>query len=213
MKKFNIFFICFIILYAAVIIYVGIRYEPHSAYWLVFELLFFVIALFGHFHKAIKTKENGKWVSIWPVIFWLLWCGYYSYREIAKYNTNHCFDKFGPEFNARRHSLGVPLIPAEWHEGYAYKHSVDWEQKDSTAGHHSKNITIDSTCALIAEYDEYCLKRVREKSRDLSILTKYARGKGVDSMVFSYYGGDTTQMITRQQADSIFAAEKIKKDY
>jgi hypothetical protein len=213
MKKLTTVFACLAILYAAVLVYVGIRYDPHSGYWLAFELFFFVLILSAHFYKALTRKENGKWGVFFPVIFILLWCGYYSFREIAKYNSYLCFDKFGPEFNARRHSLGVPLIPADWQEGYAFNHSVDWKQKDSVASHHSKTISIDSTCTIVYETDEYRLKPIGGKSRDIWVETKYARGKSKDSIFFSYYSGDTTRNITKLKADSIFDADKIKKDY
>ena len=63
------------------------------------------------------------------------------------------------------------------------------------------------------ENDEYTLRPLHGKKRDMNVFAKYASGKAKDSVFFSYFNGDTTRTLSRQQADSIFAAEKIKKDY
>jgi hypothetical protein len=145
--------------------------------------------------------------------FYTLVMSYWGYKDIVKYNDYLCTDKFGPEFNARRQSLGVPQIPADWHEDYTLNHSSRWEQKDSTTGHHDKHIYIDSTCAIEFEDDQYYLKPINGKSCGMGVQTRYARGKAKDSIFFRYNNGDSSRDVTRQQADSIFAAEKIKKDY
>jgi hypothetical protein len=64
------------------------------------------------------------------------------------------------------------------------------------------------------EDDEYHFKPIKGVSRELSITTYYTTGKE-DSIVY-YYDPDNNNnnhKISRQQADSTFAAEKISKDY
>jgi hypothetical protein len=41
---------------------------------------------------------------------------------------------------------------------------------------------------------------------------KYARGRGEDSLFYYYSVGDSTQTITLQKADSLFALEHIDSD-
>ncbi|MFI5161476.1 MAG: hypothetical protein ACHQHN_09370 [Sphingobacteriales bacterium] len=100
-----------------------------------------------------------------------------------------------------------------WQVDYEFRHSVDWKAKD-TIGHVTKEIAVDSSCAILYENDEYKLKSINGKARSLSIDTRYKRRYSSDFISFWYSPGiDTSRYVTRQQADSIFAAEKIKKDY
>ncbi|MGZ3890939.1 MAG: hypothetical protein ACXVI9_10600 [Mucilaginibacter sp.] len=143
----------------------------------------------------------------------IIFVGFWGYRDLAKYKSNICDDRFGREFNARRRSLGVPEIPADWHVDYKGRGYVTWKAKDTT-GHFRKYISVDSSCAIEYEEDEYNLKPVNAKLREISIDTRYKGGKRINSISYWYTPGiDTGRYISRQQADSIFAAEKIKKDY
>jgi hypothetical protein len=139
---------------------------------------------------------------------------YWSYRDIQRHNTHICNAKFGLEFNVKRQKLGIPEIPANWYVEHNFAGSVSWQAKDSVIGHQSKDISIDSSCTLKYEEDKYYLKRLNGKKREVNVYFKYGSGKVKDSVFFWYYDGDaTTRSITRNIADSIFAAEKIKKDY
>jgi hypothetical protein len=61
--------------------------------------------------------------------------------------------------------------------------------------------------------DEYRFKPLKNVSRHLSISTYCSNGKE-DSIVYYYDpGNNNNHKISRQQADSIFTAEKIVKDY
>ena len=145
--------------------------------------------------------------------WWIFYTGYFGYKEIARYKSDKCDDRFGPEFNTRRRRLGIPEIPADWHVKYKWRGYVEWEAKDTT-GHALKYVDIDSSCAIKSEYDEYNLKTVKGKTRSISIDIRYGKGRVNDSIFYRYdAGSDIVRDISRQQADSIFAAEKIKKDY
>lgn len=162
---------------------------------------------------AKRKNENSKIDSIIRIFYAIFFIGFWGYRDISKYQRNICQAKFGREFNTRRRSLGIPEIPADWYITSSGNKWVDWAAKDSVIGHESKDIEIDSNCSIIYEDDEYDFKRIHGKSRDISIHFRYARGKAKDSVFFWYNNGDTTRDISGQQADSIFAAEKIKKGY
>ena len=213
MKKYYILLFCVAVLFAATGIYLDVYVKLQSIYWLAAKW----IVLFGIILAAILVRIHRKqslfsFQILWVVI-WAIMTGDMFYRDTKEYKLNVCQDKFGPEFNARRRSLGIPVIPEGWKVDSRNNHSAEWQSKDSVACHKNKTITVDSTCTLIAEHDEYYLKPLHGKSRDVSVLTKYARGMVIDSMIFNYYGGDSTLVISRYAADSIFAAEKIKKDY
>jgi hypothetical protein len=212
MKKwkaiFNWSFWLLFIVWAFFIFYI----ESTSVYWLVGKLILFAVLLLGPLLREILEKES-KFTIISRICFIILFFCFFGYQQIAKYKSDRCDDHFGREFNARRRRLGTPEIPADWHVDYKGRGHVTWKAKD-TIGHAVKYIDIDSSCAIKSEYDAYNLKTVKGKTRSISIDTRYAKRKGSDSISYRYDPGiDTGRWITRQQADSIFAAEKIKKDY
>jgi hypothetical protein len=137
-----------------------------------------------------------------------------AHREIKKYKNNNCQDKVGREFNERRRRMEVPVIPPGWQNKARYGDGdARWHGKEGVIGHEGKIIYFASDCVIDFERDDYNFKPSGNVSRSLSILTKYAKGKGRDTISFDYTVGDSTRTIIRQQADSIFAAEKIQKDY
>lgn len=158
---------------------------------------------------VVKRQVSKAWV-IYRVCFAVFVLSLWGHRDVEKYRKYACEAKFGPEFNQRRRKLGTPEIPVGWiKESYA----DDWRAKD-TIGHVSKHIQINSDCVIEFEEDEYRLKPLHGIPRDVTIRTYYAKGKGQDSIFYHWAGGiDTNRTITRHEADSIFAAEKIKKDY
>ena len=212
MKTFKIFITCLFFLLWILFVF---KYDEKliSIPWLIGGIstlfLFFVVWTIIEIIEKKKTRSNIFFSSCAQLLF----LGFLSYHEISQYNRNVCQDKFGPQFNARRRSLGIPEIPADWRVEFRGSRSFTWQAKDSVIGHESKDIYIDSTCAVESEHDEYDFKPLQGKSREMRISIKYARGKAKDSIFFSYDEGDASRNISRQQADSIFAAEKIKKDY
>ncbi|HZX59549.1 MAG TPA: hypothetical protein VFE54_12515 [Mucilaginibacter sp.] len=212
MKKWNVILWVFTCLFFAVWIYFDIYIKSESLYWLVGKWLWIFLIFVGQTLIIILKKEESKASVIFRICFVILFIGFWGYRDLEKYKSNICDDRFGREFNVRRRRLGVPEIPADWHVDRKERGHVTWKAKDSV-GHTDKSIWIDSTCAIEFEIDGYKLKCIDSVSRDMSISTYFARGKASDSIIYRYGLGDSTRLISRQQADSIFAAEKIKKDY
>ncbi|QEC78681.1 hypothetical protein [Mucilaginibacter ginsenosidivorax] len=137
-----------------------------------------------------------------------------GYKDIAKYNNNVQLGKFGRVFNPTRRRLGVPEIPVDWYIKYKGNRFVEWQAKDTTIGHQSKYVSLeDAVWKIELEVDDYKLKPIDSVSRNISIRTIYAHGKAKDSIFYNFNPGDSSRLISRLQADSIFAAEKIRKDY
>jgi hypothetical protein len=211
MKKINVFFICFLCTFSIAWLYLDII-ELQSVYWLAGKLMGFLLIFIGLVFKWINNNEGTKLSSAFSICFWAILVGFLYYRDITEYKRNACQDKFGREFNDRRRSIGIPEIPADWHVFLRSDWSFHWQGKRGAIGHESKSIYIDSS-AIDSESDRYHLKPIDSISRDMSITTIYAKGKGMDSIFYHYKAGNDNRRITRKQADSIFAAEKIKKDY
>jgi len=211
MKKLRIFLGCFGALIAIAWIYLDII-ELQSVYWLAVELISFFVIVVGFLFIALNKKENNTLFDIFKICFSLLFLGYLVHLDVVKYKRNACQDKFGREFNERRRSLGIPEIPANWQVNYRSDRVVSWMGKNGINGHERKYIYVDS-CIINSEWDRYHLKAIHSISRDMTITTTYAKGKGMDSIFYRYETGSDSRLITRKQADSIFDSEKIKKDY
>jgi len=162
---------------------------------------------------VVVSEKESKWNKILRISNALFWMVYMGYKDIFKYNNNVHLTKFGLVFNDTRRRLGVPEIPIDWNVKYKWNRFVEWQAKDTTIGHQSKEIYIDSVYNVDFEDDRYKLKSIDSVSRSISITSQYARGKAKDSIFYYFNPGDSSRLISRQQADSIFAAEKIKKDY
>jgi hypothetical protein len=213
MKKWNVIFWVFFGLFLIIGGYLDFYVKLDSIYWLVCKLVGFALLILGQLLLIILKKEESKALVVFRICFCIFFIGYFGHSEITRYKSDICDDKFGREFNARRRKLGTPEIPADWNVDYKGRRSVDWKAKD-TAGHAVKYISIDSSCTIRSEEDFYNLKPIHGVSRDVSVFTRYAKGKGSDSISYFYEAGfNTNRQISRQQADSIFAAEKINKDY
>src|SRR3984885_2121729 len=140
--------------------------------------------------------------------------GILIHRDMVKYKNHICQVKFGKAFNRRRLNMGVPVIPEGWHNKSSFDDAeANWKGKDNVIGHEGKIIFFSSDYGIDFERDDYNLAPSRSLLRSISIKTTFAKGKGRDTISFDYSVGDSTKTITRQQADSIFAAEKIQKDY
>jgi len=212
MKKINLFHTCFSILFLCLWAYLDIYLKLQSVYWLIGKCICFFLICAVAFFIRLRQKNESIWSSVFALLMWFSLLGWYEYQEITKYNRNVCQDKFGREFNKTRRSLGVPEIPADWIMEDRDRFSVVWQRKAHTIGHQSKYISIE-TCVLKYEDDSYNLKPFDTIKRRVTINTQYARGKSKDSLFYHYEVGDSTRSISKKQADSIFDAEKIKKDY
>ncbi len=127
--------------------------------------------------------------------------------------TSICQSEFGPELNSKRRSLQIPIIPPHWHIKQKDEHFAWWIGKEIVVGHESKRL-IYSDCELDQEIDDYFLKAKDSHGRWIQSRYKYSNSHRLkDSIVYTYQIGDFYyHSITKQQADSIFKAEKINKD-
>jgi hypothetical protein len=214
MKTFRIVAFCFTILYFGGQWYVDDHLKLHSVYWLCTKLVGLIIIWLFLFYTSLKNEEVSKLSFIFSCCMWTLLLGYFGYDDTVKYNSEAHQERFGREYNARRHSLGIPELPVGWYVESRDKYSVRWKAKD-TIGHISKRVTFYVNYAIEFEDDNYNLKPVKGVHRNLSVRTEYNYDNGRDSISYWYQVGSDNHYwdITRQQADSIFAAEKIKKDY
>jgi hypothetical protein len=139
---------------------------------------------------------------------------YFNLRRSYNDHQNKLrLDKYGPVVNAKRAKSGIPLIPAGWTPGYYDNRSVEWSKNDSAHGHQKKLIFLDSLHRLEFEEDTYNLKHADSVDRYVNIRTNFSKTGSVDSTDYTYYAGMNNKTISRTQADSIFKAEKIWKDY
>jgi len=212
-RKFRIVFFCFFVMFILVLGYFEFYVNLQTGYWEICKIVGLLVLL----SVALlfkKVRSNESWatiikVNIWLLLFVVIW----GWQFYDNYTKDVCMDKFGKEFNQRRRSLGMPVIPSDWQIDYfRRKNSTNWKKKD-TIGHYYKTTGVDSACQITYEVDKYNFKPYRGVSRSMSSEYRFGNGRDRDTMVFYYEAGAGSRTITHQQADSIFAAEKIQKDY
>ncbi|MDB5134306.1 MAG: hypothetical protein JWP37_909 [Mucilaginibacter sp.] len=131
---------------------------------------------------------------------------------VTAFKKKICQDKFGLELNQRRRILKIPVIPEYWHVKNKEEHSAYWIDKYGVIGHESK-VVVFYGCQIKKEIDIYILKEQDGNPRSIELTYVYAKGNADDSIKTSYLIGHHDNIISRQQADSIFKAEKINPDY
>ena len=212
MRKWNVLYICFVCVYLIIAFYFESHFKLLPIYWLIIKLICIAALFICLVFDLYTNKNNTKFYVVTSISGWLLLFGFYCYRENSIYQRNVCQDKFGREFNQRRLKLGIPEIPANWSIRHRGDGLVSWDGDTGKVGHQSTEIFLNANCTLDLEDDIYKLDPVKGVSRDMSITTHYAKGKGNDSVFYYFEVGDNNRLISRQQADSIFAAEKISKN-
>jgi len=162
-------------------------------------------------YKFIKDFFNAKpyYWSYYNIVICLLWP---SWHEYSNHKRDLRLQKYDTAYNKTRQSLGIPIIPVGWHTKYPSDRSVAWHGKDDVLGHKEKYITLDSLYKIESEIDEYRFINSSDTS-GITIFFKYGRGRLKDSIFYYCHFADTTIKISRHQADSIFDAKKIRKDY
>ena len=208
-KTKSIIYKTIIILFSAVLLYFGV------ALYLIQEYFFaagFALVSVINIVGAIRKKSSD--LTFWVVVGIGVNIGltlYGSRRTFAKHEEYVCSARFGREFNGKREYRSVPILPWGWKKIDSGWRTV-WNGDTSAFGHYAKEIIIDSACRIDWEDDDYKLKPVGDMAREISIRMKYAKGRGEDSLFYYYSVGDSTHAITRQKADSLFAAEHIESD-
>jgi hypothetical protein len=179
-----------------------------------YTLIWIPGAIFRGFRQSFEPKRTNALMAI-LVIGLLLFVFNYDYsHDYAEYRAVRCNAHFGPQFNPRRLQIGAPVIPAGWRSFMNEPGFVDWYAKnDKSIGHTSKTIYVDSHCQADSEQDEYTLPDSDEVKRSVTIKTLYARGQTPPRVTYYLNKWDGDKLISRAKIDSIFQAEKIKKDY
>lgn len=183
----------------------------HEYIWAWVYVALIAWVLFWFIKSLFSTKPNYMGYNL---VFGMLWP---CWHEYSNYKNEVRIEKYGLVYNKTRERLDIPVIPADWHIDYQGSRLADWRGKTGVLGHEEKYIGFDSLQSIEYERDEYNFKGIKDTSRSISILFKYARGKGKDSIFYSYGypldKRDTTVNISRHQADSIFDKAGIEKDY
>jgi hypothetical protein len=183
----------------------------HDYVWAWVYVALIAWVLYWFIKSLFSAKPNYMGYNIVLCGLWPCWNEYSHYKNEVR------IEKYSLVYNKTRERLGIPVIPVDWHIEYQGSLSADWRGKKGVLGHEEKYIGFDSLQKIEFERDEYNFKGVRDTSRSISILFKYARGNSKDS-IFYFFDypldkRDTTVNISRHQADSIFDAAGIKKDY
>ena len=179
-----------------------------------FEAIAFPLLAFALTWQTIKGWRKPNWGQVAYIAFWIVWFSFFTLRK--NYNTHQNklrLDKYGPVLNAKRAKFGIPLIPVNWQPDYYDDRYAEWRKKDSTIGHQNKSVWLDSLHRLDYEEDTYTLKHAVSVDRYVNIRTYFTKSGSVDSTDYWYEAGMNNKTISRTQADSIFKAEKIQKDY
>jgi hypothetical protein len=180
----------------------------HEYIWAWMYTALMVFILYNFIRNFFRPEPN--YGGYYSCVFWGLWA---CYHEYSNYKRDLRLEKYGVVYNKTRQSLGIPIIPANWHTELPGNTSIEWKGKEGVLGHEKKYIALDSLYKIEFERDEYNFKGIGDTSRTISILFDYARGRSKDSIHYWYNLKDTTLDISRRQADSLFNVAKIRKDY
>jgi len=179
-----------------------------------FQAIFLPLLALFIIWQTIKDWHKPNWRGLPAMAVWIVFASFfYLPRDYTKHQNKLRLDKYGPMLNARRVKLGIPVIPANWQPGSYDDREVTWSPKDSAGGHQSKLIFLDSLHRLDFEDDTYYLKRADSVKRYVDIRTYFSKSGSVDSTDYTYEAGMNNKTLSRTQADSIFKAEEIRKDY
>jgi hypothetical protein len=142
-----------------------------------------------------------------------LFVGILIFYGIYKYKVYRCHSSFGTELNGRRKEMHIPILPADWPMYNTEDYSTIWQAPKVKKGHGFK-IVVYNDCELDLEEDHYYFSS--KKLQDTVLTTEYRyinSFRKKDSTIFTFQIGGYVDTITSKQADSIFKANKIDKDY
>jgi len=164
--------------------------------------------------QTIKDWHKPSWRGLAFLTFWfVLFSCFNLRREYRDHQGKLLLEKFGPMLNAKRAKLGIPIIPVDWQADYHGDWDVVWNKKDSALGHQNKRVWLDSLHRPDFEEDTYRLKDADSVSRYVNIRTEFSKSGSIKLIDYMYEAGMNNKTLSRAQADSIFKAEKIRKDY
>ena len=208
--KMIIFRICLCVIIIWLLAVAIWEYQIDNHFYTIFLPLVALVLIW----QTIRSWNKTNWDWVTSLAFCVVILPFFNLRrDYVNYQNKLRLDKFGPVLNAKRAKLGIPIIPVNWQPGYYSRRDVEWRAKDSAIGHQSKFIFLDSLLRLYYEEDTYYLKHADSANRYVSVTTYYSKLGRYDSTAYRYEGGMNDKTISRVQADSIFKAEKIQKDY
>jgi hypothetical protein len=179
-----------------------------------FDAIFFPVLALVITWQTIKSWKKTNWGWVAGLAFWIVFASCFTLRrEYRNHQGKLLLDKFGPVLNARRVKLGIPVIPVNWQADYDQDWTAVWSKKDSAIGHQNKRVLLDSLHRLDFEEDTYKLKDADSVSRYVNIRANFSKSGTVNSIEYWCEIGMNNKTLSRTQADSIFKAEKIRKDY
>lgn len=181
--------------------------EQHSLMWLMIGVIVLHITL-----VSIATRRRKRF-TIPPLANYLsivTLLSFVVHREYTGEQKQSCQISLGVPFNKERTKYGVPILPDNWRKDDSY---ANWFKKTDGDGHNAKYVSVNNEgCKIAFERDDYYLPD-GDSARYLSVLTKYGKSVKPDSIIFSYYLGNSVKVVNRHFADSLLTAEHIRKDF
>jgi len=139
--------------------------------------------------------------------------GLFAFSGVMYYVDFCCAASFGPEFNKKRKELHIPIIPSGWKVYNTENRSTAWQAPKVSRGHGFKVVVYDG-CDLDGEEDHYYFSSKKIQDTVLEVDYRYVnKHRSKDSTVYTFQVGDHADTITTRQADSIFVANKINRDF
>lgn len=181
------------------------------------QYLDFGTLLFGSGCIAYYNYKAGN-TSVRSLVFYNCWCllitAYFGYQNYSKYKKQVYSSKFGLPLNTMRHNAGAPIIPKDWSQSPFTNRDIEWRAKNDSFGHIWKTIFLDSLSHYVEwEEDVYKLVKSDKDTSYLSIRICYKPMKKSDTTTYTLEIGFNNKDVSRRQADSIFKAKGIEKDY
>ncbi|BAU52644.1 hypothetical protein [Mucilaginibacter gotjawali] len=151
--------------------------------------------------------------KIVTIILFVLMPASLIYVGVSTYLHHRCANSFGTEFNGKRKELHIPIIPSDWPVYHKDENSTIWQEPKVKKGHGFKLVAYHG-CELDLEEDHYYFSSKKLQDTVLTMDHSYVNSQRKrDSTIFTLHRGNRLDTITRKQADSIFIAYKIDKDY
>lgn len=156
----------------------------------------------------MTNKLNSGYYLIILITIAVVWLA----QLIKNYNVRNSQDQYGISYNKKRRSLGIPIIPPNWHVKERDPEFIWWTGNEKDVGHKRKTIAF-SGGNIKSEYDVYTLPVQNGKARWLEIQYDYNNRPQKDSVIYTYQIDHTAREISKNIADSLLNAGNINKDY
>ena len=172
-------------------------------------LLLIVVGSVFNLNDKVLVGEIARPFKILQIVVMF---GFVGFSVFTQYQKDERFAQevqFSKRYNQYRRRIGIPLIPDDWQAGNVADGILNWHGTQLLIGHTKKRVYFRSPFNIESETDWFDFKSLPHAKRFLKIYTYFGNGKGVDSVTYNFQDGVQFRSITKQQADSVFAAEKI----